>query len=1293
MKLTRHRLGLLALAGALQVAYTAPTAQARNWYVAVSGDNSNSGTNWTDAKKYIQAGVNQAQAGDTVWVSNGVYDAGGRTVDGYALTNRVAITNDIDVRSVNGPAVTFIVGKKHNGGNGASAIRCAYIAAGARLIGFTLTNGATMNSGAAGREQGGGGAWCEPGGEIRRCIITGNSAAYNAGGVNGGYLHSCVLVGNTAAHSGGGASGAILYNCTVIRNASLGADGGGTHVCTNHNGIVYFNTAPSNPNYNDTVFRYSCTTPLPAGNGNIAGDPVFVSSYSYHLAAASPCIDVGNNAYATNTSTDVDGASRTINGAIDMGAEETAARGYVTVAANPSYGGSVSGSSWQYVGSSITISAAGASPYWGFVNWSDGVLTSGRTITVNGSAAYTANFRRVAGGLTLYVAPAGWSVSGAGTNWATAKRTIQEAVDDSYAGDTILVSNGVCATGGRALSSGPTNRVSVTNAIAIRSVNGPSATTIMGAGPLGPAAVRGVYLTNGASLSGFTITNGYTLNTTAGNVRQEGGGGVYAESGATVSNCILAGNSAKYWGGGQVGGRLFNSAVHGNNSGYAGGGACSSLMTHCTVVDNSAGSYGGGTFRNTNRNSIICFNTGPTGPDDSGSSNAAVCIAGTNVWPGVITNDPALATIWRLATNSPLVAAGISGFATGKDVDGEAWLTPPALGCDQPTASAATGSMGVSIYTDYSLIAVDFPAQFRLSVAGKPTETRWNFGDGTGETNRPITSHAWSQTGVFAVVCRAINLSYPAGLAVTTTIQVIPAPRFVALGGSNTPPYNTWGRAATNIQDAVDSAPAGAFIFVSNGVYATGGRAVYSNLLNRVAVTRPMIIQSMNGPGVTTIKGVGPVGTNAVRCVYLTNDAVLIGFTLTNGATRSTGGWEQEKCGGGAWLASGAVLSNCVVAGNEANMDGGGIFVESADRELQATVFNSQISGNVAKRGAGAFRGRVYGCRYEGNRASGEGGGSWDTASFSCLLYNNRANVGGGSYAGEGYGSTIAGNFASNSAGGVAGGYYASSVIYSNTSPNTGTANFATTNAYGSLSARNSCSFPLLPGENNFTNNPGFVSAATGEFHLTPTSPLIDAGEVVAWMTGYGRDLEGRERVLGGGVDIGAYEFRYELTMRALLSGPYLSNGMMRVAGLLSSNSPYAGAACAAAVPTNAVDWVLVSMRPTPTGAPSRMASALLLSDGSIVSQYGGTHIGLETKGNQHLVLQHRDHLAVMTANALTSRNADVDFSTNVLGVLGTTDSMAPLDGGRWGLIPGDADGDGVIHDADDAIRRTQEAP
>src|SRR5215471_6113011 len=195
---------------------------------------------------------------------------------------------------------------------------------------------------------------------------------------------------------------------------------------------------------------------------------------------------------------------------------------------------------------------------------------------------------------------------------------------------------------------------------------------------------------------------------------------------------------------------------------------------------------------------------------------------------------------------------------------------------------------------------------------------------------------------------------------------------YVDVNSTNaTPPYTNWTTAATNIQDAVDAAVAGDEIVVTDGIYASGGRAVYGTMTNRVAVDKPLSLRSVNGPLVTIIQGRqvpgGIVGDGAIRCVSLASGAVLSGFTLTNGATRAVNETYppyRESVGGGLWCetTNTVMVSNCVVAGNWAYLEGGGAH--------GGTLNNCTLSGNHSGDGGGALGSTLNNCTLRDNSAS-----------------------------------------------------------------------------------------------------------------------------------------------------------------------------------------------------------------------------------------------------------------------------------------------------------------------------------
>src|SRR6266498_3084827 len=108
---------------------------------------------------------------------------------------------------------------------------------------------------------------------------------------------------------------------------------------------------------------------------------------------------------------------------------------------------------------------------------------------------------------------------------------------------------------------------------------------------------------------------------------------------------------------------------------------------------------------------------------------------------------------------------------------------------------------------------------------------------------------------------RGILMSvYRLALACSLALALISAPvsatdRFVSLSGGHIPPFINWADAATNIQDAIDAAVDGDVIWVTNGVYATGGKVMAGDLTNRVALDKALTVQSVTGPAGTVIQG------------------------------------------------------------------------------------------------------------------------------------------------------------------------------------------------------------------------------------------------------------------------------------------------------------------------------------------------------------------------------------------------------------------------------------------------------
>jgi len=525
-------------------------------------------------------------------------------------------------------------------------------------------------------------------------------------------------------------------------------------------------------------------------------------------------------------------------------------------------------------------------------------------------------------------------------------------------------------------------------------------------------------LSNSAASGGGANSGNLTNCTLIGNSASDSGGGAYY---GALTNCTLMGNSA-FYGGGADNAILKNCAVT-DNSASTGGGAYSGTLFNCTLTGNRAAFEGGGTYGGYLYNCIVYYNEAPRDANNSGSAASYCCttpISGSGT--GNIDAEPQLASATHLSAVSPCRGVGSAAYASGSDIDGESWANPPSMGCDEFYAATATGTLAVAIQAAYTNVTVGYVVNFYGSITGVASSNLWSFGDGTTASNQLGASHIWSTAGDYAVILRAYNDSNPGGVSATVMVHVVMQPVHYVAFNSNGPlaPYSSWATAATNIQDAVAAVTVpGALVIVSNGVYGVGGKAVYGAMTNRVAVTMPLILRSVNGPSATIIQGYQMPGTTngdaAVRCVYLTNGSTLIGFTLTNGATRASGDEDQEQSGGGVWCVSvSVVVSNCVLAGNAACLYGGGAHYG----QLNSCILADNVSG---RSGGGFSYGNLKNCTLTNNSTFISGGGAYSAILNDCILVGNEVSS-GGVYSSDGGGAflgaltncTLIGNSASS---------------------------------------------------------------------------------------------------------------------------------------------------------------------------------------------------------------------------------------------------------------------------------------
>jgi parallel beta-helix repeat protein len=450
--------------------------------------------------------------------------------------------------------------------------------------------------------QDGGGIYCGDGKPvISNCIIKENLSTANYGGTHGGggifstatpIITNCIIEDNIAFDNGGGIfsshSNYTLTNCTIAGNMAYGQYGwGGIYHYTPEsyappeitNSIIWGNS-PYEINPGAKVI-YSNIRGGYEGEGNISEDPLFynLGAGDLRIASNSSCIDAATSTGAT--STDIDGTIRPQGNGYDIGAYEIRTNNSSYPVINLFSANFTDGTTPLKVTFTCTAKDTESQSLSYKINYGDGSESTNSTgvfiYTYTSAGKHYAECQ-VSDSDGNNISSTLIKIQSHGNILVPEDYdSIQAAINASFDGDTVLVSDGTYT--------GPMNTGLSYHgkSIILQSKNGPENCVIDSQG-YGQGVTFSTFESSGSILSGFSI-----INSVSSSILCDGASPI-------INNCIIRDTVNDLWGTGlgiEITGysapKISNCYILNNQGGGIDVYTSYPIIVNCVIKNNTAG--------------------------------------------------------------------------------------------------------------------------------------------------------------------------------------------------------------------------------------------------------------------------------------------------------------------------------------------------------------------------------------------------------------------------------------------------------------------------------------------------------------------------------------------------------------------------------------------------------------------------------------------------------------------------------------------------------------------------------